>query len=307
MSAHVSASASALCDELRGRGGDLAELRRLALGGGPLDAQLRALGFAKLGHRKKLELELRRAPPADAAGPSDEHERPRAAPATAGPSAAAAAMVRRERGDGERFGLGRESRGKGRLELDRTFAGLLQVQQEPPVFIVDGFLAAGECEALVRAASASLTPSETESGVSAQRTSWTTHLSWADAACGALRQRAERLTGLDHSRFEAPQVARYTSGQLYKPHLDSNEDWDLELGARTGPKISRIATVLVYLNDVASGGGTRFPYLELEVRPRMGAALVFFPSLLSGRVDHTTLHEALPAGDTKYVCQLWVQ
>ena len=55
------------------------------------------------------------------------------------------------------------------------------------------------------------------------------------------------------------------------------------------------------------GGATHFSYLRLAVRPRKGSALIFFPSFLDGRVDHSTLHEALAADDEKWVCQLWIQ
>ena len=62
----------------------------------------------------------------------------------------------------------------------------------------------------------------------------------------------------------------------------------------------------MYLNDVARGGGTRFPRLGITCRPRKGCALIFFPSYIDGGLDPKALHEALPAVDRKYVCQVWV-
>lgn len=65
--------------------------------------------------------------------------------------------------------------------------------------------------------------------------------------------------------------------------------------------------MLVYLNDVASGGETSFPMLGFEVSPRKGRALVFFPGMLDGRLDGQLLHEAKPAVDRKWVSQVWVR
>lgn len=171
------------------------------------------------------------------------------------------------------------------------------------------------CDKLVALAKQSLTPSATES---ARRESRSGHrhrrtFGWDQhPACAQLAERARVLTNIDAStthEFEVPQVARYLKGQYYKAHLDSTDD---ELGPRISSRrstrgISRACTILIYLNEVKAGGATHFPYLRLAVRPRKGAALVFFQSRLDGRVDQLTLHEALAADDTKWVCQLWVQ
>jgi len=69
----------------------------------------------------------------------------------------------------------------------------------------------------------------------------------------------------------------------------------------------RTTTVLVYLNDVAQGGATSFPNLNLQIQPRQGMALVFFPATLQGVLDRQALHAALPAVDTKYVNQIWIR
>ena len=70
----------------------------------------------------------------------------------------------------------------------------------------------------------------------------------------------------------------------------------------------RMLTVLIYLNDVARGGTTRFPLLGgLEIAPRRGRAVVFFPGFLDGTLDPKILHEARPAVDTKWVSQIWVR
>ena len=69
----------------------------------------------------------------------------------------------------------------------------------------------------------------------------------------------------------------------------------------------RVMTVLVYLNDVQQGGATAFPALNLQVQPRRGMALVFFPATVDGMLDKRALHAAMPAIDTKFISQVWVR
>ena len=76
---------------------------------------------------------------------------------------------------------------------------------------------------------------------------------------------------------------------------------------RPGGGGQRLATVLVYLNDVARGGETSFVDLGYRCRPKQGRALIFFPGLTDGRRDERLRHAAEPAVDEKCVCQLWVR
>lgn len=69
----------------------------------------------------------------------------------------------------------------------------------------------------------------------------------------------------------------------------------------------RVATVLVYLNGVSTGGGTYFPKLDARYTPVAGRALVFFPCTVDGKLDPLALHTAEKAVDEKWVCQVWVR
>jgi prolyl 4-hydroxylase len=65
----------------------------------------------------------------------------------------------------------------------------------------------------------------------------------------------------------------------------------------------------VYLNNVSSGGGTKFEYLNFTATPRKGSALIW-PSMLNsleGR-DEWTWHEALPVDvGFKYGANVWIR
>jgi prolyl 4-hydroxylase len=115
------------------------------------------------------------------------------------------------------------------------------------------------------------------------------------------------LTGKPIEHCELPQVGRYLPTQQYLQHYDafdvSNED-GRRFCSNGG---QRTVTVLVYLNHVAQGGGTYFPALHLQVQPRQGMALVFFPATIDGLLDRMVLHAALPAIDPKYVSQVWIR
>lgn len=59
---------------------------------------------------------------------------------------------------------------------------------------------------------------------------------------------------------ESMQILHYENGQKYEPHFDYFHDKaNQELGGH------RIATVLMYLSDVESGGETVFPNAEVSI------------------------------------------
>jgi prolyl 4-hydroxylase len=103
-------------------------------------------------------------------------------------------------------------------------------------------------------------------------------------------------------------VTRYREGQQYTSHLDA-----IDLNAANGAAMAgrggqRVATLLVYLTDCASGGETDFDALGLRVVPSEGNAILFFPAFMCGAADPLLRHSALPVrrGD-KWVLQLWAR
>jgi prolyl 4-hydroxylase len=189
------------------------------------------------------------------------------------------------------------------------YPGLRVLSPDPPVFLVERFLSPGECDFLILSASDGFGPAPVvgrgAGEISPSRTSSTCYLAREDVP--DLVRRVSLLTGKPMGHCELPQVGRYLPTQQYQQHYDA-----FDLATEDGRRFAmnggqRVATVLVYLNDVPRGGATRFPCLGLDVRPTRGSALVFFPATIDGALDRRALHAALPAVDAKFVSQIWVR
>jgi len=115
------------------------------------------------------------------------------------------------------------------------------------------------------------------------------------------------VAGLESHLAERLQVIRYSNGGKYKPHFDSY-DLNTERGRRcTAGRGQRIRTALLYLNDGFVGGATRFPRLDLEVRPQCGAILTFDNCQIGGTLrDDKSLHAGDPVErGEKWIGTLW--
>lgn len=193
--------------------------------------------------------------------------------------------------------------------VNTSYPGLRLLNVSPPVYTVDNFITSSECSFLINTASDSFTPAPVVGpglgGISKSRTSSTCYLAREDLPL--LLQKVYALTGKPWKHTELPQVGRYLPNQQYLQHYDafdlSNEDG--QRFASNGGQ--RVVTVLIYLNDVDRGGHTFFPMLDIKVQPKMGMALVFFPSTVDGLLDEQALHAALPAVDVKFVSQIWIR
>lgn len=193
------------------------------------------------------------------------------------------------------------------LPIDAAYSGLVRVHDAPPLYICESFLSPAECDDLIAICDPLLMRSRTEGGVTPTRTSRSCFLGRDVGAAPELLRKVSRLTGKPSTEMEPPQLARYECGEFYGPHHDAADPLLGGGSIRTGGGGQRVCTVLIYLNEPAAGGCTRFERLMTEVQPRKGRAVVFFPSFLDGRLDKRYLHEARPAVDTKYVCQIWIR
>jgi prolyl 4-hydroxylase len=108
---------------------------------------------------------------------------------------------------------------------------------------------------------------------------------------------------------EPMQVVHYTPGQEYKTHVDfayPRVDDPLQP--------TRFATLLLYLNEGMQGGETTFPRWmnaetsrDLQIKPELGKAVLFYSQLPDGNMDELSQHAALPVQTSeKYLANLWI-
>ena len=121
-------------------------------------------------------------------------------------------------------------------------------------------------------------------------------------------QKIEKLTGLPIASGEGMQVIRYGIGGHFKVHCDwfDSRYPGNEPVLRTGGQ--RIATVILYLNDVKAGGETFFPKINLRVQPKQGTALFLWNVDEQGNPDVNTLHagEDVLEGE-KWIMTKWIR
>ena len=117
------------------------------------------------------------------------------------------------------------------------------------------------------------------------------------------------MTGLDSDSAEKPQVVSYGTGGHYEPHVDyfgtlADSKWN-DLYANYG---DRMATLLLYLNAVKSGGATVFPHLGISLWPQKGSAVFWYNLFQNGEGDDLTEHAACPVlTGSKWVSNFWIR
>jgi prolyl 4-hydroxylase len=193
--------------------------------------------------------------------------------------------------------------------VNPAYPGLRILNTTPPIFAVEEFLTDEECNFLIESAKDSFGPAPVvgkgAGEVSPSRTSSTCYLAREDLP--DLLRKVSILTGKPIGHCELPQVGRYLPTQQYLQHYDAF-DLSTEDGRRFASNGGqRTVTVLIYLNTVSQGGATRFPVIDLDIQPRRGMALIFFPATIDGLLDKQALHAALPAIEPKYVSQVWIR
>jgi prolyl 4-hydroxylase len=191
--------------------------------------------------------------------------------------------------------------------------GLLH--RSPPVLTIENFFTATECEEVQRVALLAVDdkgPVQVQSATfSALAQSKRTSTSWFCyySQVPTLLAKAQHVLGLVMGHMEEPQIVRYKVGEEFSWHYDEVPSNQLKNGGQ------RLATLLVYLNDVGEGGGTVFRDLKdgttgemkmLKMKPKLGSALLFFPAFRDGKPDDRTLHKGEVAGEEKWIIQMWI-
>jgi prolyl 4-hydroxylase len=110
-------------------------------------------------------------------------------------------------------------------------------------------------------------------------------LMFLDVAATALR--------LHPAQAEPCQIIKYDMGEQYEPHQDTFTEETLQSHAPESGQ--RIATALLYLNDVEDGGETDFPNMNITIEPKRNRCVFFATTHMGTETPlELSLHGALP-------------
>jgi len=134
----------------------------------------------------------------------------------------------------------------------------------------------------------------------------------------AIRSRAAALVGLSPGHCESLNLVRYEPGEQHKAHYDYIQEVDVKVSMeQSEPRMDSLLmggqrhfTVLLYLASMAEGqgGATAFGQLGIEVRPEMGAALLWPNVGRDGKPDARMVHESTPLRHgEKFVANAWLR
>lgn len=138
------------------------------------------------------------------------------------------------------------------------------------------------------------------------RTSETCDLAADLPAVAKMEALLTALCGIDPAFGEPLQGQRYAEGQEFKPHTDYFVPGGRDYHTYCANSGNRTWTFMVYLNDVAAGGATRFKMLDKTFQPETGKLLCWNNRLADGAVNPATLHHGMKVRKgVKYVITKW--
>lgn len=185
----------------------------------------------------------------------------------------------------------------------------------PRIILFGGLLSDEECDELVRLAEPKLTRSTVVNAatgaydVHPDRTSRGGHFQRGEnELIRRIETRISDLISFPVENGEPIQILHYTPGAEYKPHFDyfdpaqPGNEKVLAMGGQ------RVATLIMYLNDVPAGGSTVFPEVGLDVLPKKGNAVYFAYTSEDNHLDTRSLHGGSPVqeGD-KWIATKWIR
>ncbi|MGG0892219.1 2OG-Fe(II) oxygenase [Cytobacillus horneckiae] len=182
---------------------------------------------------------------------------------------------------------------------------------KPVIIQMENVLTDEECDLLIEWAGERLQPStviDANSGAekaAAGRTSKGMYFNLREnQVISRIEKRIAEITSYPVENGEGLQVLKYKVGEEYKAHFDFFPE--KKVNQTKGGQ--RVATMLLYLNNVESGGETIFPKTNLSVVPKKGSAVFFHYGNSLGEVDRMSLHSSIPvkAGE-KWVATKWIR
>jgi prolyl 4-hydroxylase len=176
------------------------------------------------------------------------------------------------------------------------------------LFVLEHFLTDEECDKLLSIInSTELKPSTTTRPVEGYRTSYTNHLGLNnDPFIDVIDKKIASAIGVNASFAEGMQAQKYDVGQEFKSQTDYFEPGTEEYRHFAGHRGNRTWTFMIYLNDTAKGGGTRFVNLDKTIYPKKGRAVVWNNRYPDGKPNKDSLHWGMPVEEgQKIIITKW--
>ncbi|RWS00625.1 vacuolar protein sorting-associated protein 33A-like protein, partial [Dinothrombium tinctorium] len=175
-----------------------------------------------------------------------------------------------------------------------------EIYKKPDVFMFHDFVTDKESAQVIEFAKPKLRRDEVESNKTfLVRTSDGFFCNQTFDVRKRIYKRIEAATGLttdeNPQESEPMQIINYLPMTYYTPHFDYlPEEEASETDPRKHKFNNRIATVMIYLNNVESGGNTVFPLLNVAIEAKKNAAVFWHNLWLNGTGIVGTLHGGCP-------------
>jgi prolyl 4-hydroxylase len=180
--------------------------------------------------------------------------------------------------------------------------------RELTLFIQRDFLSAAECAGLIERIEAQRRPSTIAdaNGDQAFRTSETCDLDSGDPFVAAIDAKLAAFAGLDPAYGEPIQGQRYAAGQEFKAHTDFFDPHGTDFERYCSVAGNRTWTLMVYLNQPAAGGATRFVKIGKTVQPETGKLLAWNNRVRPGHYNGDSLHHGMKVrSGVKHIITKW--
>ncbi|WP_345816299.1 2OG-Fe(II) oxygenase [Paraburkholderia sp. PREW-6R] len=123
-----------------------------------------------------------------------------------------------------------------------------------------------------------------------------------------LDKRISSLMNWPVENGEGLQILHYGTAGEYRPHFDYFPPDQPGSAVHTARGGQRVATLVIYLNDVPDGGETIFPDAGLSVAAQKGGAVYFRYMNGQRQLDPLTLHGGAPVlGGDKWIMTKWMR
>jgi prolyl 4-hydroxylase len=185
----------------------------------------------------------------------------------------------------------------------------------PQVIVFADVLSDDECDEMIERSrhrlkrSTTVNPATGQEDVIRNRTSegvW--YQRGEDPFIERLDKRISSLMNWPVENGEGLQILHYGITGEYRPHFDYFPPDQPGSAVHTARGGQRVATLVIYLNDVPDGGETIFPDAGLSVAAQKGGAVYFRYMNGQRQLDPLTLHGGAPVlGGDKWIMTKWMR